>query len=194
MLFCVLCIVGTTKYEPALSGFVILVSCVLFYTFNINKKVFFISLFVIGIVVVSTYILLPKDYLPIFLRDNSRMVIWKEWFPILKGNFILGVGLGSINLIVPTTAIKNAYHMHLEFYHYLIELGIIGGILIVNIVLDFFKTRNNDVLVFKTIVVGFLVSCFFTYPTHLWMPTMFGAFSYAVVKGQDGRFYEKTNS
>ncbi len=41
------------------------------------------------------------------------------------------------------------------------------------------KAENRLELTLKTIVVGFLVSCFFNYPAHLWLPATWVMFFYA---------------
>lgn len=190
-----MCFMGTTVGEPALNGFVILICSFLFYVFHINKKVFLYSIGGLFFVFVLLFFLISSDYRVVLLQDNGRVGLWAQYLPIMKDNFITGVGLGSINLIAPKTSIPNAFHMHLEYYHFLIELGIIGLILIINVIHDFFKVKTTEEnLVFKTIVFGFLISCFFTYPAHLWFSAMFTIFAYAIVKGNHGRLNAQTNS
>ena len=177
-------LMGTTKGEPALNGFVILTACALFYSFFKSKKVFIYLLLSILLLLIISYMALSPKMVGLLLSDNGRIGLWTEWLPVMKRNFVTGIGLGSIGLIAPTTAYKNAFHLHLEYYHFLVELGIVGIILIVNVINDFFHAENDDLtLTYKTIVVGFLVSCFFTYPAHLWLSSMFAVFSYAIVKG-----------
>ena len=193
LLILTLFFLGTSTNEPALNGFAILIACSLFYSFFKNRKVFWGIIVFVTVSMAILLLTISPHFKEVLFNDNGRLGLWREYLPIMRKAFISGIGLGSIGLIAPATQIKNAFHMHLEAYHFLIELGIIGLILIANIVKDFFATENDEVtLQYKTIVIGFLVSCFFTYPAHLWLSSMFTVFAYAIVKGNHARIDEET--
>jgi len=69
----------------------------------------------------------------------------------------------------------------MEFFQYLLEIGLIGFILIINLVKSFIEVKIEDrlELVLKSMVVGFLISCCFNYPSHLWLPATRAIASYA---------------
>ncbi|MBU2062702.1 MAG: hypothetical protein KKH44_12755, partial [Bacteroidetes bacterium] len=60
-------------------------------------------------------------------------------------------------------------------------IGIIGLVLIFNVIKEFFdfKKEDNTVLILQAIVLGFLISCLFNFPAHLWLPSTYAMFAYA---------------
>lgn len=175
---------GTTKGDTSISGFIILSAVALFYSFYTNKKVCLLILAAVIGSFISVKIFLTGKAEWLFFSDSGRFGLWADYWRLAKDNFITGIGLGGLNLYPPYMLVKNAYHMHLEYYHFLIELGVIGLILIVNLIMDFFREGHENTLVFKTIIFGFLVSCLFTYPAHLWFTSTIACISYAILKGQ----------
>jgi len=176
LLSIVLCFAGETASDPAVSGPIIAV-CLWLY---MNKTV--------TIRMISTIILLPTILYVIFnnLPDNvwslnGRDTIWRIYWPYFKMRPVIGHGLGSVYVISNLTSMPSTKHLHMEYFHYAIELGIVGVVFIVNIIKDFFdvKARDKEELVLKGLFLGFCLSCCFNYPSHLWLPSLWACFAYA---------------
>jgi hypothetical protein len=69
----------------------------------------------------------------------------------------------------------------MEFFQFVFELGIIGGCLIVGMVNRLWWTKSNNNLdrCLKGMVIGYLVSSCFNYPSHLWLPSIYAMFAYS---------------
>jgi len=176
LIFLVLTQTGTMMGDPAISGFIIFIFLCIYY-FR-PKPVFFLVTGVVGILLLFTL----KDYLPKeFFWPQGRLKLWEYYGGLFTQYSVTGTGLGSINMMYLNTPFPKARHLHMEFFQYTFELGIIGGILIINLVLEFFKqiSKNRLEYTLKALVIGFLISCCFTYPAHLWMPSVFVIFFYA---------------
>lgn len=95
--------------------------------------------------------------------------------------FVTGLGLGIINIIHSMTAFPKWGHLHLEYFHYLLELGIIGLVGIINLIRDFFsrKVVTDEQIIFRLMVAGFLINCLFNWTSHLWLTTVWVMFAYA---------------
>ena len=170
----VLFLSGTTVGDPAISGFIISLF-VLFYM--AERKLSKAFIVVLGLCVgILMYL---KN--PLFVVPTGRIGLWSAYLPIAKGRFILGNGLGTVKFLSARAEFPDAHHLHLEYYQYLIELGFIGLLLVGNIIVEFMKkapsSRTDKVL--KAIVYGFLLSCCFTFPSHLWLPSTLALFAYA---------------
>ena len=75
----------------------------------------------------------------------------------------------------------SARQLHLEPLQFLFELGFIGFMFICYLVKDFLNIHSEDrlQLVLKTLCVGYLLSCLFNFPVHLWLPTSLAIFAYS---------------
>jgi len=180
LLLLVLGICGQNKGDMPISGVVVAVSVTLYYVFHVKRPLFWIFAGIIGLVGVSSYFLASEGYLETFLRPQGRLVWWMDFILAAQSKFISGIGVGSVLL----TGIKTEYpkHLHNEYIQFLVEIGLAGLILMVGVILDFVKTEVHPLgLIYKTIFIGFLVSAVFTYPMHLWLPTMYACFCYAAV-------------
>lgn len=169
----ILSVSGTSTEDIAISGFIVAIAVILYYYRNIYL---IMSCVVAGI---FAWRFLPNN----FYSLNGRTTIWTEYFKLFHQMPITGPGLGTINRIYRSTAVPNARHLHMEFFHYTFELGIIGGVLILNMVKEFFEIKPYDNLerCLKACVIGFLVSSCFNYPSHLWLPSSWAAFFYACI-------------
>ena len=181
LIFLSLFFTGTTKGDPAQTGFIVLASCGLYWSFFKNRKVFYILTGFLTLLFLSAFFL-PKDILHQILSLKGRLGVWIYYWEICKQNFITGIGLGSVQLVSPRSPYPMAYHLHIEYYHFLTELGIIGLALIVNMIIHFMNTKaTENSFPFKVMVVGFLVSCLFNYPAHVWLCSIYALFAYAIV-------------
>lgn len=175
--FLLMCFTGTNRNDPAISGFIIALAVLTFF-YKKNWQLLSTTYFLIfiGLIVFSSYF--PKD----FFTDSGRFVAWKYWWNVfINTSPLWGIGLGSIGLIAPKTPYPQLFHMHLEYFHYAIEIGIIGVFLIINVIVDFLNktAESREQLALKSVVFGFLVSCLFTYPSHLWLVSFWAIFFYS---------------
>lgn len=176
LLLLILCFAGTTPGDPAISGFIIAVA--MFFYFYKREVLKCAS---VAIVLIIAFLLLKDGLSETFLGLSGRDTIWAAYVPLFQKAPITGYGLGAINMIYKTTSVPLARHLHMEFFHYAFELGLIGAVLILNLVHKFIFTiaENRTELTLKTMVIGFLVSCCFNYPSHLWVPSVWAMFAYA---------------
>lgn len=172
---CVMCTTGTTLNDPAISGFIVAIVVWLFF-FKNNLKVLIPSVLVLGGIGVIAYLNLPKQ----FFCGMGRLKIWHEYLVLAKPMAITGSGLGSVQILSKFSGVPTAKHLHNEYIQFTFEMGLIGGVLLLNLVKKFFedKAGNRLQLCLKTMVVGFLVSSCFNYPAHLWLPVTWAIFAY----------------
>jgi O-antigen ligase len=165
----VLWFTSTTKNDPAVSGYI--VALVIFMYFY--RSIWWLLLIPIGIV--------GLKFKPEMFSFSGRIGIWKEYLELFKQVPVTGAGLGTINQIYQKTAMPEARHLHMEFFHFTFELGIIGCVLMINMVKGFFEIKATDrtEIVLKAMVLGFLVSSCFNYPAHLWLPSSVAVFAYS---------------
>ncbi len=197
---------GTSKNDPSASGFTILIFISYYYLYFKNRKAFWWAT-LIGFISVSVLFCVFREmnWFIKFVTPTGRMKVWEFYHPLFKKFALLGSGLGTVNKIFklfdghPMSVIPGTRHLHLEYYHFALEIGIIGLVLILNVVKEFFSgsRKDNTILVLQTIVLGFLLSCFFNFPAHLWLPSTYAMFCYAGIYAiknkelnQDGYFDE----
>ena len=179
---------STTLNDPAISGFIVALAVWLYWIKREKYKLFA----TLGILGVGGYFLYGHIGNNLF-SFNGRLGMWEYyWNLFIKGYPITGFGLGTLNIIYGQTPFAQARHLHLEYFQYLIELGVIGLILIFNFINSFFHKKADDPfktqLCLKACFFGFLISCLFNYPSHLWLPATWAVFFYAAfinLKGQD---------
>lgn len=189
LIFLILTQAGTNKYDPSASGFCVLILISYFYLYFKNRKAFWWAGLVGFISVITLFCIFSETaWFGKFLRPTGRMLLWSYYLPLFKRFAITGTGLGTINEVFKAIGSRgealglNARHLHLEYYHFALELGLIGLVLILNLIKEFFNGENEDTtLVLKTIVLGFLISCLFNFPAHLWLPSTYAMFAYASV-------------
>jgi len=174
---------GTTIGDPSISGFVILP--ILFMYFFKKKWWAWVCL---AICLTICLTLLP-NIPPVFFKPQGRFALWSAYWPYFKQYAVSGTGLGAVNLInaqVYRPQIYGGGHMivrqlHLEYYQIAFELGLIGLVLSLNLVYCFLKEKVfcEEQLALKAMVIGFLFSCLFNFPAHLWMPSIYAIWAYA---------------
>jgi len=162
---------GSSLGDPAVSGFIVAFVVVCYF----YRKIWLVPIGAMAVIGLCVF----KDLK--ILSDNGRFAIWKTYLDLFKQMPLTGTGLGTVNNIYKHTPTPNARHLHMEFFQYTFELGLIGIVLIANVVKGFFSNNTDDKisLVLKGCVLGFLVSCCFNYPAHLWLPSTFALFCYA---------------
>jgi len=172
---------GTTLGEPAMTGIISGICILAYYVFNENRKLFKI-LFCVGILAAISIVFLPREYVLMMLKDNGRLDWWGMYWPVFTGYPVTGIGLGGVKVVSQFTKLPELQHLHFELYHYAVETGLVGVVLILHLIKDFFK-KNTDRLhtVLRSIFLGFVVSCFFNYSSHLWIFTVYLTFVYSSV-------------
>ena len=171
---------GTTVGDPSISGFIIAGVIGLTYTLYKNRKMGWIVSGVAVCCAILAVFLLPKE----FFGFNGRIEIWAFYWDKFTRFFpITGFGLGKINQIYEMTPYPHARHLHLEYLHFMVELGLVFFVILIACIKDFFSTHNytQNQFLLKLMVLGFFVSCLFNYPAHLWLPATISMFAYAAV-------------
>ena len=169
---------GTTIGDPSISGFVV-ITILFFYFFKHDKRAMMLLAALIGLFVIAI------PHIPtIFFKPQGRLPVWAAYWPYFKQYAVTGTGLGSVRL-VHNTIYKplggEVTQLHLEYYQFAFELGLVGLGLILNLIYSFFRKIAEDKLqlALKAMVIGFLLSCFFNFPAHLWLPSIWTGFAYA---------------
>jgi len=175
---------GTTASDPSVSGFFIFFVLTGFYLFKKDRKLLWTlgSLFVLSIVAFFSFA--EEKVFDKIMNPNGRIDLWKYYWRVFSTEIktpVTGVGIGRINQVYKFTAFPSARHLHMEYFHFMFETGIIGALLILNLVRDFFtrEHKSNTQLILKLMVMGFCLSCCFNYPAHLWLPATWCMFAYA---------------
>lgn len=175
--------------DPAISGYIVL-SFVFFYFIKSSKMIIYL-LPIALITLWLSYGLIPKA----FWSNSGRLYMWEDYWKIFtQGNTglgygLIGVGMGAVNQLCVTTKVPTAHHLHLELWQFVFEMGIVCGVLILNVINNFINkvAKDRTELTVKCMFLGFVVSSFFTYPAHLWLPSIYAVFSYSaylVLKGE----------
>ena len=177
---------STTIGDPSISGYVILALSFLFF-YKTKKLIIPLIILFWGV------ICLAGEYLPPqFWSFHGRFDTWQRWWPIFMKLPMTGHGLGTVNILSKDLANSQLHlgvaamnvttrHLHLEYFQVMVETGVIGLCFVLNMVHKFFITYAQDrtELALKTMVFGFLLSCLFTYPAHLWLPSSWAMITYA---------------
>ena len=163
-----------------LSGLVIALLLIVFYSFY--YKLFSIREICLFLILIVLFLLYKKPGLNL-ASDSGRFIVWKQYIEVFKEKPITGWGIGIINAFAgrANTVFGGWRHLHNEFYHFTIELGLVGlGIIIWGIV-DYFKYFKKDPvgLSINCVFVGFLLCALFGFPAHLWMLSTLGLMAYS---------------
>ena len=123
---------------------------------------------------------------------NTRMLIWRNTFEMIKDKPIFGSGIGTFKMNYLNYQAKflrgnpeyikywtNAGESHNEYLQMWAELGIIGlgifiGIILMfySLIIDYLKKNDSDkekIIVFGLVlgITCFLIHCLFTFPLHV---------------------------
>jgi len=181
LMFFVLFFTGTTAGDPSISGFIILTILICYMFLPRWKPILIIVLF--GIIAIAYSCYFFPEQVKSFIRFTGRIHLWSTYWPICKKYFVTGIGPGGLMAIWQQSNIY-ARHLHQEYYQILLETGIVGFILTMNWIFNFLKSKVETDLdkILKACVIGFLLSCFFNYPAHLWLPATWAMFFYAAFR------------
>ena len=169
---------GTAINDPAISGYIIGILLSLYVSFRVNRKIFWFLLsgYIAIAAVCAAYFWDAQ-----FFNSNGRLGFWKYYWKLYMKFPVTGWGLGHFNSIYQLTPYPEGRHLHMEFYHFLFECGAAGLVLALYLIKDFFDTSVVHPLgiYIKAYVLGFLLSCCFNFPAHLWLPSTWAMFMYA---------------
>lgn len=184
LMLIILCLTGTSTNDPSISGWVVLALVFSFWFFInnlITKKIIIIAACIVTSVAVIAYINRDAHWFNLFTSSSGRTGFWLYYINYIKDYFITGAGLGSMNAIYKDSIYPNTRFLHMEYLQFLMEIGFIGLIAIIALIRKFFviSNVNKTAVLLKTIVFGFLVSCCFNFPAHLWLTSTTAMFCYA---------------
>lgn len=116
--------------------------------------------------------------------SSGRVEIWQKFLPIFQKKPITGWGLGTVNSFAKQAQFSGWRHLHNEYYHYALELGLIGlGIIlwgIVDYVNRFIKgVRDNASISMFLMFMAFCLTALFGYPSHLWVISGLAVLAYS---------------
>lgn len=166
---------GMNKIDPSITGFIVFGAILGIYSVMRNPKLLWLFIPML----ISPLLFLNVDQ---FVNPNGRIGLWTYYWKVATNSFgMLGVGLGKINQVYQQTPHPSARHVHNEYLQYFVEAGIVAVVLIVNLIRHFLtrKIHNDTQLTLYLMVVGFLISCFFNFSSHLWLYTTWAMFAYA---------------
>jgi O-antigen ligase len=171
---------GEVAGDPAVVGFGILFVYSIVAAFKKPKFLFFTAL----VVAIALFLLFRNHN---FFGVNGRTEVWKNAFEYIQYHFpMTGSGLGAMNLIAAKYQEQFGLwrHLHQEFLQVVLELGIIGLILTLNVIFEFFKTRSlsNTEFCLKLSFLGFLLSCCLLSSSHQWFMTVYATVIYSLFK------------
>lgn len=161
------------------TGLVAGIAVVLFWLWFKNRRVA-VAFSVLSLVSIILMRLLNSQ----FFHNSDRFKIWGEAFNIAKLKFITGMGLGTVALSNFGTNIR-WQHLHNEYYQVVFELGIIGLILALWCIKDYFRVFNSIktelTIRLASMFFGYCLLCGVTFFSHLWLTSVLGIFAFASV-------------
>jgi O-antigen ligase len=167
-------------FTGSATGLVAGIAVILFWLWFKNRKLaIIVSLISFGSLV-SLYSIKSS-----FFFNNSRFNIWIETLYIIKKHFITGFGLGTFGVQNIKRGAITWQHLHNDYYQVVFELGLIGLILVIWCIWDYFKKfislKNDLTIKLASIFFGFCLLCGVTFFSHLWQTAVIGMFSYASI-------------
>jgi O-antigen ligase len=176
----ILLILFAISLTGSLSGLIIALLLIGFYQYH--YRLYSIREICLFLTLVVLFLLYKRPDIG-FVSDSGRIAVWREYLDIFKEKPITGWGIGIINAMASKkdSILYSWRHLHNEFYHFTIELGLVGlGIIIWGIV-DYFKHFKKDSigLSINLVFIGFLLCSLFGYPAHLWVLSTLGILAYS---------------
>ena len=178
ILFCLFAIFLT----GSISGLFIALIVLIFYSFF--ERVFTLKeIALLGLLAVLVFVFKFHNLKNILenLSSSGRIDIWKKYYLVFKERPITGWGLGVVNGLAQKKEFLGWRHLHLEIYHFAVELGLISVGLIIWGIIDYFKRLQKDKagLIMASVFLGFLIASCFGYPCHIWLMASLGIISYS---------------
>ena len=159
------------------SGVIFGFGVLLFWLFFKNFKLA-IDLSIVGIIALVFFIKTHGS----FFNPTGRLEIWATAFGKFKTQAITGTGIGSFGLL--NIQQQGTWrHLHNEYYQVAFELGIIGLVLLIWCVIDYFKKFNiikTDLTIkLASMFFGFCLLSSLNFVGHLWQTSIIAIFAYA---------------
>ena len=176
----------------SLAGFIfsliVLIFAQIFLKIFSKREVILLSVLgIIATIYVFPFISLKISHL--FTLEGShwgagRLTQWKQYWPVFTQKPITGWGLGTINELAKTPMFLNWKHVHLEYYQFAIEVGIIGLGLALWGIIDYWRrfksaVKDETTVIMASIFLAFLLTSLSGYPMHLWVLSILGIVSYS---------------
>ena len=161
------------------TGLVTGLAVMLFWLWFKNRKVAIVAS---GVSFVSL-IVLHLTYKS-FFYNSDRFRVWNLVCKAVKDKFITGFGLGTYGLSrIGSTGNFNWQHVHNEYLQAIFEIGIIGLILILWCIWDYFRKFNSlktDLTIrLASIFFGFCLLSGVMFTAHLFLTSTIAILSYA---------------
>jgi O-antigen ligase len=172
------------SYTVSLSGIITGAVVSLYYVFFTSRKLFLLVLVIFVVAGAVTYHTSGAQARQRLLCPEGKLTLWYNYLVLSKPKFITGRGLGTVNALALADGRRDR-HVHNEFLHAHVELGLLGLLAILYLVVDFFRVplpAHKYVITLRACFLGFLITCLFNWPGHLWAVTVMAAFFYAGIQ------------
>lgn len=179
---------GNETATVAVSGIVVGICTTTYYLWKTNRKLLWKFLIVIAILVSIVVLKSERNLFNLEGRDGY----WSLYLKLSQAHPLKGTGLGAVNVIANQQTdrwLKMVRHLHNEYLHFYFELGLIGLMIILYSIIDFFRVKlkeDDTTIKLKSLFLGFLISCLFTFPAHLWVVSTLAFFAYAGIYALKG--------
>ena len=187
-----LAVIGLTRSS---SGMLVAIAVIAFgqvFLRIFSKKEIILGI-LIGLIVSVLKFHSFNDAIRHFTFSSGRLQIWANYLPVFIQKPLTGWGLGVVNELARQKQFWTWRHLHLEYYHFAVELGLITvGIAFWGIV-NYFKkfdlaVKDDTTVIMVSMFLAFLLTALFGYPMHLWILSVLGitAYSYLYIGVDDG--------
>jgi len=158
------------------TGLVVGLGVFLFWLF-FKKRRLAISFSIVSTVLLTVLRLVNKG----FFFNSDRFRVWGLVCKEIKDKFITGFGLGTYSLSNIGSTNYHWQHLHNEYLQVVFEVGLIGLVLVLWCIWDYFKTPLKTDLTIRlaSIFFGFCFVSGMLSPAHLWLTSVIGLMSYA---------------
>jgi O-antigen ligase len=120
-----------------------------------------------------------------FFYNSDRFRIWRLTFLNIKEKFITGFGLGTFGISNIGETSFHWQHAHNEYLQIVFEAGIIGLVLVIWCIWDYFKNfsslKTDLTIRLASMFFGFCLLCGVTFFSHLWQTAVIGMFAFASI-------------
>lgn len=159
----------------------LLIAIVLIITYSFYNRLFSNREICLFLTLVVLVLLFKRPDLG-FISNSGRYAIWEQYLNVFKDKPITGWGIGIVNALASKEgAFYGWRHLHNEFFHFTVELGLVGLGIIVWGIVDYFKRMKRDPISISInlVFVAFLMCSLFGFPAHLWVLSTLGLLAYS---------------
>ena len=170
------------------TGLVTGIGVALFWLWFKNRKVAWIATGLSVISLVGLYLVKRS-----FFFNSDRFRVWGLVCKAIKNKFITGFGLGTYGLSGIGDTSIHWQHVHNEYLQVIFEIGIIGLVLILWCIWDYFRKFNSlktDLTIrLASIFFGFCLLSGVMFVAHLFLTSVIAMFSFASLYSIRGENY-----